>query len=112
MGKNWVFLGHEELSEIRELRQHGEFEAAKSILLRGEPSAAVLDELRKVASEQARLARASGDWNGVVKALEEYTAYAKQWRKYCIEMVNQEPPSHSKRDLKLLEQAKQKIAVS
>lgn len=105
-----VFLGHDELSYTRKLRAEGKLDQAEELLRRGEPSAAVLDELRKVSSSRAHAARKQGDWSAVVAHLTGYTEYAAEMRDYCIRMVNQEPPDHTERDKKLLEKAKEKLA--
>jgi len=109
MKRNWIFLGHEELTSIRNLRRQGELDKAEKILLKGEPSPAVLDELRKTSSARARLAKKDGDWEAVVRHLERYTSYAQKWRRYCVKMANQEPPTHTARDRKLLHEAKSKL---
>ncbi len=104
-----VFLGQDELQYVRKIRKEGKLDKAEELLLKAEPSAAVLDELRKVASTRARVAKRGGDWKAVVQHLEGYTLYATQWREYCIRMVNQEPPSHTESDYKLLQEAKGKL---
>ena len=109
MKRNWVFLDHEELALIRKLRRQGELDKAEKILLKGEPSPAVLDELRKIASAKARLAKKEGDWEAVVCHLESYTSYAQKWRRHCVKMANQEPPIHTARDQELLHDAKSKL---
>ena len=109
MKKKWVFLGREELAAVRQLRTEGNLDKAEQILHAGEPSEAVLDELRKVASARARDCRRTGDWEGVIRHLGNYTEYAQEWRAYCIEMVSAEPPAHTKQDLKLLEEARIKL---
>ncbi len=105
-----VFLGQDELQYVRKLRKEGRLDQAEELLLKAEPSPAVLDELRKVASTRARAAKKDGDWGAVVQHLEGYTVYATQWREYCIKMVNQEPPSHTESDSKLLKEAKERLA--
>jgi len=109
MKRNWIFLGHEELASIRKLRRQGKLDEAEKVLLKGEPSPAVLDELRKIASAKARLAKKEGDWGAVVRHLERYTSYAQKWRQYCVKMANQEPPTHTTQDQKLLHEAKSKL---
>jgi len=109
MKRDWIFLGHEELASIRKLRRQGKLDEAEKILLKGEPSPAVLDELRKIASARARLAKKEGDWEAVVRHLERYTSYAQKWRWYCVKMTNQEPPIHTAQDRKLLHEAKSKL---
>ena len=103
-------MGHEELSEVRALRKVGDLDRAERILLNGEPTPAVLDELRKIASTRARQAKKASDWQAVIGHLEGYTIYADRHRQYCIRTVNQEPPDHTKSDLKLLQAARQKVA--
>ena len=105
-----VFLGHDELAYVRGLRKGGKLEEAEKLLLRAEPSPAVLDELRKNASIKAREAKKRGDWQAVVRHLEGYSAYARGCREECIKMVNQEPPRHTETDMKRLEEAKAKLA--
>ena len=41
-----VFLGHDELRYMRQLRKEGQLDKAENLLLKAEPSPAVLDELR------------------------------------------------------------------
>jgi hypothetical protein len=104
-----TFMGHDELAKIRKLRKDGKLEKAEGILLKAEPSPAVLDELRKIASEKAKSAKRVKDWVSVVKYLEGYNEYAVKWRDYCVSMVNQEPPFHTTSDLELLQEAKAKL---
>ena len=105
-----VFLGQDELRYIRRLRKEGDLDRAEELLVKAEPSPAVLDELRKVASTRARAAKRAGDWEAVVRHLESYAAYAAQWSAFCIKTVNQEPPAHSQSDTGLLEEARQQLA--
>lgn len=105
-----IFLGHDELAYTRKLRAEGKLDEAEEFLRRGEPSAAVLDELRKVSSSRAHAAKKEGDWSAVVAHLIGYTEYAAEMRDSCIAMVNQEPPDHTAREKKLLEEAKAKLA--
>ena len=105
-----VFLGHDELKYVRGLRKEGKLDKAEELLLKAEPSPAVLDELRKISSTKARVAKKDGDWKAVVRYLEGYTSYASQWREHCIKMVNQEPPAHTESDTMLLQEAKEKLA--
>jgi hypothetical protein len=109
MKRSRMFLGHKELASVRKLRGKGKLDEAEKILLKGEPSPSVLDELRKIASAKARLAKKEGDWEAVVRHLEGYSSYAKKWRRYCVKTVNQEPPTHAARDRKLLQEAKSKL---
>jgi len=106
-----IFLGHDELVYTRKLRAGGELDKAEQFLKKAQPSPAVLDELRKVASVRAKMAKKKGDWKAVVEHLENYTEYAQQSRQYCIEQVRQEPPTHTKNDIKLLEEAKKRLAT-
>jgi len=106
-----IFLGHDELAYARKLRMGGELDKAEQLLKKALPSPAVLDELRKVASVRAKMAKKTGDWKAVVEYLENYTEYAQQSRQYCIEQVRQEPPTHTKSDIKLLEKAKRELAT-
>ncbi len=78
-------------------------------MVRAEPTSAVLDELRKIASRRAQSAKKRGDWVEIIRYLEGYNELANKWRKYCIEMVNQEPPPHAEKDQRLLEEAKVKL---
>lgn len=105
----WVFLGHEELASVAKLRREGKLDEAEAILLTAEPTPAVLDELRKVASIRARSAKQEDDWATVVRHLEGYTALANKCRAHCIKVVNAEPPGHTPKDQKLLEEAKTKL---
>lgn len=105
-----IFLGHEDLARVRRFRNKGKLDRAEKILMRAEPSPAVLDELRKLASTRAREAKKAGDWQAVVQHLEEYNEYAEECRQHCIKTVNQEPPGHTKSDAKLLREAKAKLA--
>lgn len=104
-----VFLGHDELGYVRKLRQDEKFDKAEELLVRAEPSPAVLDELRKLAVARAALAKKRGDWKSVVMNLEGYENYASKWRSYCIELVNQEPSPLTERDKKLLKEAQAKL---
>lgn len=104
-----VFLGHDELGYVRKLRQDEKFDKAEELLMRADPSPAVLDELRKLAVARAALAKKRGDWKSVVTNLEGYENYASKWRSYCIKLVNQEPPPLTERDKKLLKEAQAKL---
>ncbi|RJP46306.1 MAG: hypothetical protein C4583_19210 [Anaerolineaceae bacterium] len=104
-----VFLAHDELRYIRQLRKEGKIDKADALLLKAEPTPAVLDELRKNASVKARNAKKDGDWVAVVKHLESYTAYAQKWRDFCVKIVKQEPPAHTESDFKLLHYAKERL---
>jgi len=109
MIQKWIFLGHKELADIRILRKQGRLDEAEKLLLGGEPSEAVLDELRKTYSQKAHAARRSNDWITVLKYLEAYITYAQKWGWYCRKMVNANPPSHTEQDKQLLEEAKNKL---
>jgi len=104
-----IFLGNEELSYVRRLRNQGKLKESEELLLKADPSPAVLDELRKLASKRAREAKKNNNWSAVIQHLDSYTTYANQWREYCINIVNQEPPKHTDSDKKLLEEAKMKL---
>jgi len=101
-----IFLGHEELAYVRGLRNQGKLDQAEEFLIKAEPSAAVLDELRKTASARAKIAKKNGDWKSVIECLVGYETYAAEQRDYCIKMVNQEPPEHTASDKKLLAHAR------
>lgn len=109
MSQEWIFLDYNELKRVQKLRKEGNLDDAEKMLKMAEPSEAVLDELRKVFSQRANLAKKENDWQSVVDNLEKYTTYAKQWRSYCVKMVNAEPPKHSEKDEKLLQEAKNKL---
>ena len=108
-GEQRYVLGHDELAYARKLRNEGELDKTEAFLLKADPSPAVLDEMRKLASTRAKQAKKDGDWEAVVAHLEGYNRYAEQRRDYCIRSVNQEPPKHTKRDMNLLNQAKTKL---
>lgn len=103
-----IFLDQDELRYVRRLRQEGKLDKAESLLRKAEPSPAVLDELRKIASARARMAKKDGDWIALIHHLEGYTSYATKRRARCIEMVNQEPPTHTESDIRLLQEARDK----
>ena len=106
-----VFLAHDELRYVKQLRKEGKIDKADALLLKAEPTPAVLDELRKNASIKAKIAKKNGDWKAVVEHLENYTDYAQKWRSYCIKIVNQEPPNHTESDMKLLQEAKKRLTL-
>lgn len=106
MSNNWIFLDHEKLAVVAKLRREEKLDEAEKILLRAEPTPAVLDELRKIASKRAQSAKKKGDWSDVIRHLENYNELANKCRKHCIKMVNQEPPPHTEKDQKLLVEAK------
>lgn len=104
-----VFLDHDGLRHVIGLRKEGKLDEAEELLKQAEPSPAVLDELRKIASQRASLAKKENDWASVVLYLEGYTAYANKWTWYCRRMVNADPPCHTEKDIKLLQVAKTKL---
>lgn len=89
-----MFLG-DALPYIRMLRRKGQFNKAEMMLMNGLPSPAVCDELRKIASTRAKIAKRGGDWESVLRHLEGYNKYAAKWRAYCVKTGNQEPPLHT-----------------
>jgi len=107
--QNKLFLGRGELSYARHLRIDGRLDQAEEFLMSGEPSPAVLDEIRKIASLRARQKKDECDWVAVIYHLEKYSSYAHKNRNYCVEMVDQEPPSHTKSDIALLIKSKAKL---
>lgn len=107
-----IFLGLDEIAYARKLRNDGKLDKVQEFLESGEPSAAVLDELRKTCGAKAKEAKKNNDWQGVVNALEYYETYAQKWRDRCIELVNQEPPEHTMRDKKLLARANKELTNS
>ncbi len=103
---DWIFLAHDELAYVRKLRKQGKLQEALDFLMKGKPSPAVLDEIRKTYSAKAKISKKEGDWASVVQHLVAYQEYAQEHYQYCIRMVNQEPPEHTATDKKLLEEAK------
>ncbi len=101
-----IFLGHEELANVRLLRSEGKLDQVEELLKKAEPSAAVLDEIRKTASARAKIAKKNGDWKSVIEYLVGYESYAREQRDTCVKMVNQEPPEHTATDKKLLAKAR------
>lgn len=101
-----IFLDHEGLARVRRLRQEGKLDDAEAMLVRAEPSAAVLDELRLISSKRARSAKKQSDWAAVVQHLESYMEFAEQHRDECIRLVNQEPPEHTESDQRLLKEVR------
>ena len=104
-----ILLGQDELAYVGRLCKKGEFKKAEMMLMKAIPSPAVLDELRKLASTRARIAKRSGDWVSVLKHLEGYNTYADKWRDFCVKMVNQAPRSHMPSDDKLMQEAKKRL---
>lgn len=104
-----VFLGHDELKYVRQLRKEGNLDKAEDLLLKADLSPAVLDELRKTACARARVDKQTGDWKAVIQHLESYTAYANKWRDTFIKIWKQEPFAHTENDTRLLLEAKEKL---
>lgn len=104
-----IFLAHDELAYVRKLRKQGKLCEALDFLMKGIPSPAVLDEIRKTYSAMAKISKKDGDWATVVQYLEAYEELAQEHRAHCIRMVNQAPPEHTATDNKLLEEAKKKL---
>ena len=100
-----ILFGHGELAYIRRLSKKGDFNKAEKMLMRAIPSPAVLDELRKLASTRARIAKNQGDWKSVIEYLEGYTKYAAQWKKF-LALTHDVPPPHTTTDTNLLDKAK------
>lgn len=103
-----TFFGHDELREVRNVYKAHHTDGAAKMLLSAVVSPAVLDELRKIASHRAREAKKKGDWKTVVERLEGYQRLAEAKKEDCIRFVNQAPPEHTKRDLALLSEAKER----
>lgn len=104
--KGNTFLDHDGLRAVANLRRDGRFGEAEMILLDAEPTPAVLDELRKLLSSQAKLARKQNDWGAVQNYLERYLLFAEANREMCESMVNQSPPNLTNTEQKLLEKAR------
>lgn len=100
---------YERIDYIKRLRLKGEIDRAERLLMKEKGAFFVLDELRKIASTRARIAKKSGDWEAVIKHLEGYTKYAAKWRSYSVRNFKHAPYSHTARDNKLLEEAKKKL---
>lgn len=109
MPNSWVLFDRQKLAEVARMRREGKLTQAESMLLRAEPSPAILDEFRKIASVRAQTAKREKDWAAVVSCLDGYTQLAGKWRGHCLKTVNQEPPTHIPKDLALLEEAKSKL---
>ncbi len=73
-----VFLSHDELAYVRRLRSEGKLGKAEELLKKAEPSPAVLDEIRKIASAKAKQAKREGDWQAVIRHLEGYNFYTEE----------------------------------
>ena len=108
--KKRPLLGDAELANIRKLRNAGQLDKAEKLLRNAEPTPAVLDELRKIASTRAKQAKQAGDWQAVITHLEGYNRDAEQHRQHCLDLVNQAPPAHTKTDQRLLQQAREQVA--
>jgi len=104
-----IFLAHDELAYVRKLRKQGKLREALDFLMKGIPSPAVLDEIRKTYSAMAKISKKEGDWATVVQYLEAYEDLVQEHRAHCIRMVNQAPPEHTATDKKLLEESKKKL---
>ena len=105
-GDEKVFLGHDELRYVKRLRMNGDFKKVEELLMKAKLSPAVMDEVRKLSSAKAKIAKKKGDWVSVVEYLSGYMEYAD---KLCKRFVSQGPPEHTKTDLKLLAEAKSKL---
>jgi len=107
--KKPIFLSHSQLAYIRRLSAKGDYEKAEQLLFMSNPSPAVLDELRKIFSKKAWEAKKQEDWNRVIELLNGYNNYAEGYKEYCLKSVNQAPPQHTKKDLDLLDLAREKL---
>jgi DNA-directed RNA polymerase subunit RPC12/RpoP len=103
-----IYLFQKELAYVRRLRKKGEFNKAEMMLMKAVPTPAVLDELRKLASTKARIAKRMGHWEAVLKHLEVYIAYADKWR-HLPWNKGQSPRPHTPSDNKLLGEAKKRL---
>lgn len=104
------YFEERDYARVRALRQSGKLNQAEKALCRGVPVPAVLDELRKVASAKARLAKKAGDWAAVYAHLQAYNRYAASVTIRSLELVNQAPPEHTESDLRLLSEAEERIS--
>jgi hypothetical protein len=100
---------YERVDYIKRLRKKGEIDKAEIMIMKEKGAFFVLDELRKIASTRASIAKRSGDWEAVIKHLESYTEYAAKWRSYSVKRFHHAPYLHTARDNKLLEEAKKKL---
>lgn len=107
----YEFLDHEKLKELAELRRQGEFDKVERRIKYAIPSPAVADELRKVKSFRARIAKKEGDWKAIVTHLEAYLTYANRVRPYCLQTVSAPPPDLTDAEKRMLEEARRKIAA-
>lgn len=108
--RKWTFMDQVALAKTRKQITAGNLDKAEATLLKAEPTPAVLDQLRRIASLWAHEAKKRGDWAAVVLHLEGYDAYAKKHAAHCIEVVNQAPPEHTATDMKLLEKAREETS--
>lgn len=104
-----LFLGDSQLAYIRRLAKQEKFKEAEELLYKADPSPAVVDEIRKICSRKAWIAKKKNDWRMVIKYLEEYSKYADEWKDYCIKSVNQAPREHTEKDKKLLRKARELV---
>jgi hypothetical protein len=103
--------GPDELYILRKIKKdHGD-SVPELMLLAAEPTPAVLDELRKIYSQRAWVAKKENDWQSVIDNLDKYNSLAKQHREYCLKLVRQAPPEHTDRDKKLREKAKEELST-
>jgi hypothetical protein len=102
-----ILLGHKELAYVRRLRKRGEFNKAEMMLMKAIPSPAVLDEIRKLASVRARIAKQSQDWVSVLKHLEGYDSYFNEWRNLPWNRGISRP--HKPSDIKLMQEANRRL---
>ena len=108
--RKWVFMDHDALAKTRKQIAAGDLDKAEKTLLKAEPTPAVLDQLRRIASLRAHEAKRREDWAAVVRHLEGYEKYAAQHAAHCIEVVNQAPPEHTATDAKLLQKARGELS--
>ncbi len=109
MQMNGVRLKHEDLAFIEKLYRSGKLDQAEAMLNRAEPTPVSLDAMRKIASARAWNARRIGDWGGVIRILEGYNLLASTWRNYCVTLADEEPPQHTAKDQRLLDEAMSKL---
>jgi len=104
------YLFHEGLAIVKEMREAGRFADAEEILMNAVPSPAVANELRMIKSKRAWEAKKSGDWASIVRHVTAYNDYAELVHDACIASVNQAPPGHTPKDIRLLAFAVQMIS--
>jgi hypothetical protein len=80
VASNDPWLGPDQLAQLAQLRREGKLDEAEAILLKGEQTPAVVEELRKVASARAKAAKKAGDWAAVIRVLEGYKTLLQSWR--------------------------------